>query len=775
MTPYTLIPTHAQLRTVQQEPFSKAESRRDKQLRYVKLGAAHRERVAQSMVLAGPTIHRAIDLISGDGSDSSGWKQPVYFVAHDLRRRWPELDGPESSVRLDSVPPERLHLIENIWIVSTYLRLKAKGMNVRIEDHLIPDSINVCTSDRLIQSPGSHRAFIVAVQADRPSLGWGDYTLVQSPVQASRRNTCLIDHWPQPGLVPRDCSRDNCIRRMAYMGYLGNLAPGFRRESFRKEMRALGVEWVVRDQPADWRNFGDLDLCLAVRYGARAWIRTKPATKLAHSWLAGCPALLGNEPAFRYWGKPGEDYFEVAEPADAVEVVRRLVNEPALYQQVRERGLAKGREHDEEAVCRQWIAVLAGPIVEQFRSWRTDRRHVVMARAARRSIERVTVPMRRRAFYAWAKGSERLADFRQARETRLGSGQPGKAGRLVRSRIDKLCAATGVLRWLESRAAGTVNVLMYHRVLPIEQCESYPLSNLVVPEPLFAEQVEWLRRSCTTMTVGEAVAELTAGSLGSERIVCLSFDDGYRDNYEVASPILDAAGIRATFFVTAGLIGTEQVLWFDQAILCWQRRCGTRPWLQAHEALLEAEDLQGKCASLDGWLGWLKGLTAADRGALLDRLSQGPNGPCDDSSYQLMSVNQVVDLQRRGHEIGSHTMTHPILTTLDANTARQELEQSRLVLEGWLGQRVGGFCYPNGSHDDRVCEAVRAAGYAYACTTARGANRVGADPLRLTRRAIFPASYFSCDRKRIAASFRAEVFGLHDWQRGLMKLLHRRR
>jgi Glycosyl transferases group 1 len=348
-------------------------------------------------------ICRAIDWKS-DPASTSKFPEDVYFVAPDLRRLWPELGHPDDRIEIGQVDPWRLTTNESTWIVSTYLRLKKHGLNVKITDRLVPDAINICTAEDVIYTPNSHLAFIVPAQGDRGNFGWGDYTLVQSPLHATRSRTCLIDLWPQPGLLARDPARGDTIRKVAYLGYSENLAPLFRAESFRKALASLGVEWIFRERPTEWHDYSDLDLCLAVRGTSKVWIRTKPATKLFHAWISGCPALLGPEPAYQYWGEPGRDYLEVNDPADALEAVRKLQSNPNLYRSIRERGRAKAPDHDEPAVVRQWVGVISGPIWETFSRWRTVRPASIVLRAAQRRVERLTAPVRRHVFFLKAGG-----------------------------------------------------------------------------------------------------------------------------------------------------------------------------------------------------------------------------------------------------------------------------------------------------------------------------------------------------------------------------------
>jgi len=326
----------------------------------------------------------------------------VHFVAAELKRRWPELvESSAAPIALGPSLGPRLFLNENIWVVSTFIRLRDRGCSVTIGDRPNPDAINVCAErDALTGGP----AFIVATQGDRGRLVWADHTLAQSPVMAEAPRTSLIDMWPQPGLTRRDPQRGSNISRLAYFGYPDNLAAAFRREAFRRELGKLGVEFVLKEQPDTWHDYSDVDLCLAVRDLPWHWVKTKPSTKLVHAWLTGVPGLLGPEPSYQYWGSDGEDYFEVRTPADVLAAVKRLKDEPRLYEDVQRRGYEKGKDHDEEAVCRQWERLLWGPIAERFEQWRQAGRATWAYRGVRRRVHRVTAPISEKWFYLRARG-----------------------------------------------------------------------------------------------------------------------------------------------------------------------------------------------------------------------------------------------------------------------------------------------------------------------------------------------------------------------------------
>jgi peptidoglycan/xylan/chitin deacetylase (PgdA/CDA1 family) len=102
-------------------------------------------------------------------------------------------------------------------------------------------------------------------------------------------------------------------------------------------------------------------------------------------------------------------------------------------------------------------------------------------------------------------------------------------------------------------------------------------------------------------------------------------------------------------------------------------------------------------------------------------------------SLELLRPDELRDLAARGVEIGSHTLTHPNLTTVDDAALDREVGGARAALRETTGREVAHFCYPFGEHDERTRAAVRRAGYRTAVTTERGRARPGADAHALPR------------------------------------------
>lgn len=321
--------------------------------------------------------------------------------------------------------------------------------------------------------------------------------------------------------------------------------------------------------------------------------------------------------------------------------------------------------------------------------------------------------------------------------------------------MDAAADALGILSRLERRMRGGLTILTYHRVLPEGSARSYPLASLVTPEPVFREQVRWLAGRTALSTLGAAVA--ARGSWGSDARprVCITFDDGFADNLRFAAPVLDELGVRATFFISTAPVREGGRLWFDAAARAWESRAGE---LAGVTARVSGRSDLGASPTLDAWMRLLKSVPAEQRSAILGALGIDRAPPDAD---RMMTPDEVRSLAAAGHEIGSHTVTHPILPMESDAAIDDELSRSRADLASWTGTGIAGFCYPNGDHDDRVVGAVRRAGYAYACVTATGRNGTDADALRLRRIGMNPARVTDGRGRHSARALRAEITLFH--------------
>ena len=288
-------------------------------------------------------------------------------------------------------------------------------------------------------------------------------------------------------------------------------------------------------------------------------------------------------------------------------------------------------------------------------------------------------------------------------------------------------------------AHGALTVVTFHRVLPADRLRQYPLTGLAVTpeqlETILGQLAEHF--ACTTLI--DAHRRWQREPDAARPVLGITFDDGSLDNYEHARPVLDRLGLKASFYIPVALVEERRCPWHDKlgfallravAVIRKRRDIDFGPLLVpfglslgSFAALLPSDTVDLAAQGV----GAAKQLGAEQREQAIAALERALGGDQVPDWAGLMSWQQIRELGAQGHEIGSHSLTHPLLTDLDAAQLEREVVQSRSRLAQAAGCEVASFCYPNGSYDARALEAVRAAGYACAVTTRWGLNRGGSE------------------------------------------------
>jgi peptidoglycan/xylan/chitin deacetylase (PgdA/CDA1 family) len=280
-------------------------------------------------------------------------------------------------------------------------------------------------------------------------------------------------------------------------------------------------------------------------------------------------------------------------------------------------------------------------------------------------------------------------------------------------------------------------ILMYHR---IADSTMDPWSLCVTPDH-FAEHMELLRTSFCPMSLREFIRRTTDGTLPS-RAVVVTFDDGYRDNWNTARPVLERYDIPGTFFVVSGAIDQRGEYWWDE-LAAIVLETGSLPAVLAlnldgrdHVWHVNGQDTpRGPLALYGEVYDLVKPLRASQREAVLDRLRLWAGvEPTQRPHYRTLSATELTALSRLGWaEIGAHTDTHAFLPALSRDELRRELEGGRLRLEQLVGTPVTSLAYPYGAYTRESVVAASEAGFRCACTTADGPAGAGTDLFELPR------------------------------------------
>ena len=258
------------------------------------------------------------------------------------------------------------------WILQTYLFLRRRGYAVEIAGSAPPDGVCLFHIDDLGIRSCPANAFVVVIRPDRPRSVLGDMQIVQNRRLVQSDRDLFVPYWPQPGLLPRDPSRGNRVERLGFVGRMRNLAERFQSPEFQKRLREIGVEFVVREDR--WWDYRDLDVVLGVRDGKLTFLNAKPASKLVNAWMAGCPALVGEEPGFEDLRHSSLDYVTVDSTESVVSAIETLKSDGELFSKMLENGLARALEFHSDRTTDRWIAMLEGPVREAYEVWAAESR-----------------------------------------------------------------------------------------------------------------------------------------------------------------------------------------------------------------------------------------------------------------------------------------------------------------------------------------------------------------------------------------------------------------
>jgi hypothetical protein len=283
----------------------------------------------------------------------------VHFVARLLATNWPDLEH-LTERDVDAQPARFVTGVTN-WVLQTYLHVReglhSAGIKTSISESIRPHCVNVVHRDRLNRlSRAAKHATIVGARADRPPFELSDFEVLQNDVQPLSEHQFYIPFWPQPGLIARDPARGLEIRNVAYMGNTGTTSPWLQSASFRNGLAAMGVNFEIRKKR--WSDYSDVDLVIGHRGEAPCMLIHKPASKLINAWLAGSPALLGDEPAYLSLKRDPLDYVSITSAEDVVQAIQKFRADPGLYKRFVTNGFERSRAYTVAQTTERWLRLL---------------------------------------------------------------------------------------------------------------------------------------------------------------------------------------------------------------------------------------------------------------------------------------------------------------------------------------------------------------------------------------------------------------------------------
>ncbi len=281
------------------------------------------------------------------------------------------------------------------WTIQTFLRLREAGVACDLGCELPERGVVVAHRECLSAIDGKYRGrvastkdrFVVDICADLYPYASANLHIVQNMHMTRFGPTFLyVRHWPQPGLVARASDRLDTFRNIAYYGNEKNLADGLRSPQWERELDRRGLAWLRQYQAFDyadpatyalassWSDYSEVDAVVAVRrspQGVSIGHDQKPASKLYNAWIAGVPAILGRESAYRIERRSDLDYMEADDAEEALACIDRLRASPDLRRAMAENARRRATEVCADATLDAWIALVFDHVLPAYREWRS--------------------------------------------------------------------------------------------------------------------------------------------------------------------------------------------------------------------------------------------------------------------------------------------------------------------------------------------------------------------------------------------------------------------
>ena len=281
-------------------------------------------------------------------------------------------------------------------------------------------------------------------------------------------------------------------------------------------------------------------------------------------------------------------------------------------------------------------------------------------------------------------------------------------------------------------ARDKVLILTYHRF----SREADPSK---ISADQFAAHLEYLKKYNRVLSLSEAAERLRNEKPLPRGATVITIDDGYRDAYDVAFPILKQFEMPATLYVVTDFLDGKCWLWTDlmRHVLTETKKDFLRLEFENGESIeTKLQNEQQRLDTANRVNRRLKQMSNERKNAKIKEITDVlevkiPALPSE--KFAPVSWEQALEMDASGLSIESHTVTHPILTNINKAELDFELQTSKKRLETALGRTIENFCYPNGTLDAQVSQAVENAGYKCAVTTRYGFNGKQANQFALNR------------------------------------------
>lgn len=317
----------------------------------------------------------------------------------------------------------------------------------------------------------------------------------------------------------------------------------------------------------------------------------------------------------------------------------------------------------------------------------------------------------------------------------------------------------------------TLMALTYHRVLPAIEDED----SLMVSLDSFERQMVFLKKHYQLLSADQLYNIIEKGVPYPDNSCIVTFDDGWRDNYAYAYPVLKALGIPALIFLSTDFIGTPRSFWHETikryleniprenvlSMLSELSKNFPVPIVRQINRIASANGAKRRLI-INQLVVYLKNQEISIVQQLNNKLSFFAS-ISRDTVPLMLGWEEVEEMARHGISFGSHTKSHAIITQINTDKIIEELSVSKMAVENYTRKPVRFFSYPNGYYHERHIELVKNAGYIGAFTCKSGYNFAYTNPYELKRKHIRESTSLGFNRHFSNMFFTIELAGTRDF------------
>ena len=273
-----------------------------------------------------------------------------------------------------------------------------------------------------------------------------------------------------------------------------------------------------------------------------------------------------------------------------------------------------------------------------------------------------------------------------------------------------------------------LSLLAYHRVYPMKYPDFPFYEDMISATPdEFNKQMAFVSKNFNVINFKILDQIISSGNKLPSNSLIVTFDDGYADNFEMALPVMNKYGITATIFVTINNVESQKTYWFEKIVYQMKKMTPRELSLNSRKFKVDKYNRMEMAKSI---IAFLMEVPEPDRIVCIKELDMqtGIDVSSSDLEYaKPLTWEMIKNLDKAGIEIGSHTLTHPILSKMSDEDIINELSESKRILEDKIGKEVISISYPVGNkncYDHRVLKFSECCGYRFGVSYKHSVERL---------------------------------------------------